>query len=243
MIKTQNLSFEYEQGIPILNSIDMSIQENEKVGIIGANGAGKSTLLKIFVGLLDKYHGDVKVLGHSVEKKNYAKIREQVSYMFQDSDNQLFMPTALEDIEFALRNYKKSEQEIKQSVDYAIKATGCADLINKSVWKMSGGEKKLVCIATMLATKPKIMLLDEPTNSLDPFNRKNLIDIIKSLNSTVVIASHDLDMILDTCDRVILMNNGKIIATGDSMEILSNRELLENNRLLLPISLTKKSEL
>ena len=236
MIECKNLSFAYGQDAMVLKNIVLAITKGEKVGIIGANGAGKSTLLRILLGLEKDFSGKVFINGMEVVKKNYPAIRKTAGYMFQDSENQLFMPTAREDVSFALRNYGYDEEYVANKTTAALDTVGIMDIADKPTWKMSGGEKKLVCIAVMLATEPEILIMDEPTNSLDPYNRKRLIDTVNSLDKATLIASHDLDMILDTCDRAVLLSDGKIIADGSARDILTNKDLLEQNRLLLPLS-------
>ena len=236
MIKCENLSFSYDNNAQILKNITLSVKEGERVGIIGANGAGKSTLLRILLGLEKDYRGMVSVGGMAVVKKNYPAIRKTAGYMFQDSENQLFMPTAREDVSFALINYGYDAEYVTKRTNAAIKAVGISDIADKPTWKMSSGEKKLVCIAVTLAAEPELIIMDEPTNSLDPYNRKRLIDTVNSLDKTTVIASHDLDMILDTCERAVLLSNGEIAADGNVRNILTDKNLLERNRLLLPLS-------
>ena len=241
-IEVKNLSFSYENdggysGMALQN-VNFTADFGECVGIIGANGAGKSTFLKILVGLLGGYTGDVNIGGLEINKKNLSDIRRIKGYVFQDSDSQLFMSTVYEDVAFAPVNYGLSEEETKQRVTDALKMMGIEELRDRHTFRLSGGQKKLAAIATILSMTPEIILLDEPTIALDPRNRKNLIGLINSFSQLRVIASHDLDMIMDTCSRVVLMNNGKIIREGSTVEILNDRELLESNGLELPLSLS-----
>lgn len=241
-IEVKNLSFSYENdggysGMALQN-VNFTADFGECVGIIGANGAGKSTFLKILVDLLGGYTGDVNIGGLEINKKNLSDIRRIEGYVFQDSDSQLFMSTVYEDVAFAPVNYGLSEEETKQRVTDALKMMGIEELRDRHTFRLSGGQKKLAAIATILSMTPEIILLDEPTIALDPRNRKNLIGLINSFSQLRVIASHDLDMIMDTCSRVVLMNNGKIIREGSTVEILNDRELLESNGLELPLSLS-----
>ncbi len=173
-----------------------------------------------------------------VEKQTLPQIRERIGYVFQDSDSQLFMSTAYEDMAFAPRNYGLPEKEVELRVSKALEAVGATYLRDRQIYKMSGGEKKLVSIATILSMTPDIILMDEPSVALDPRNRRNLIRILNSFDHLKIIASHDLDLILDTCERTILMADGKIISDGPTKEILSNKELLEANGLELPLSMS-----
>ena len=175
-----------------------------------------------------------------VQKETLPQIREKIGYVFQDSDSQLFMSTAFEDIAFAPRNYGLPEAEVEHRVNAALEMTGITYLKDKQIYKMSGGEKKLLSIATILSMTPDIILMDEPSIALDPRNRRNLIRILNSFEHLKIIASHDLDMVWDTCERTILMAGGKIICDGPTKEVLSNQELLEANGLELPLFMQKR---
>ncbi len=236
-IDVEHVSFSYESGVRILDDISFHASENESIGIIGANGVGKSTLLKLLVGLNLNFDGSIRIEEVPVEKKTLPKIREKIGYVFQDSDSQLFMSTVFEDVAFAPRNYGLSEEEVRRRVDYALEMTGISKLRDKQIYKMSGGEKKLASIATILSMTPDIILMDEPSIALDPKNRRNLIRILNSFDHLKLIASHDLDMILDTCSRTIIMAGGRIIADGKTEELLRDKELLEQNDLELPFCL------
>ena len=239
-IDVENLSYGYETGKEILKDIIFHASEEESIGLIGANGVGKSTLLKLLVGLNLGYTGTVRVEDIPVEKNTLAEIRSRIGYVFQDSDSQLFMNTAFEDIAFAPRNYGLSEAEVKKRVEQALHLTGIEYLKDRQIYKMSGGEKKLVSIATILSMTPDIILMDEPSIALDPKNRRNLIRILNSFDHLKIIASHDLDMILDTCKRTILMADGRIVADGKTEEILTNKGLLEKYSLELPLCLQRR---
>ena len=238
IISVSHLSFVYDSKRKVLENINFQLKKGESVGLVGANGVGKSTLLRILVGLNTGFQGDVMVNNIPLEKKNLKTIRKNVGYVFQDADSQLFMSTVYEDVAFAPVIYGLSEEETKQRVTDALKMMGIEELRDRHTFRLSGGQKKLAAIATILSMTPEIILLDEPTIALDPRNRKNLIGLINSFSQLRVIASHDLDMIMDTCSRVVLMNNGKIIREGSTVEILNDRELLESNGLELPLSLS-----
>ena len=223
-ISVENVNYSYEKTHPILKNITFTAKEHDCIGLIGANGVGKSTLLRLMVGLNLGYEGNICVGGIPVVKKNLSAIRKNIGYVFQDADSQLFMSNVYEDLAFAPRNYGLSESEVDH----------IEHLKDKQVYKMSGGEKKLVSIATILTMMPDVILMDEPSVALDPKNRRNLIHILNGFRQMKIIASHDLDMILDTCSRVILMSDGKIIRDGDVKEILFDKELLEAHGLELP---------
>lgn len=234
-ITLSNVNFGYEKNQKILNNITLSFGEEEAVGIIGANGAGKSTFLKLLVGLYTDFEGSVRVEEIPVEKKMLPKIREKIGYVFQDSDSQLFMSTVYDDVAFAPRSYGFSEEEVESRVNKALEAVHIPYLRDKHIYKLSGGEKKLASIATILSMTPDIILMDEPSAALDPKNRRNLIQILNSFGHLKIIASHDLDFIMDTCSRVILMNRGNIVKDGPAERILTDEALLESNGLELPL--------
>lgn len=241
-IRVEHVSFSYESGKTILEDVSLCASGTESIGIVGANGVGKSTFLKLLVGLNLDFEGKIEVGDQMVEKRTLPAIREKTGYVFQDSDNQLFMSTAFEDIAFAPRNYGLSEAEVEKRVAYALEQTGISHLKDKQIYKMSGGEKKLVSIATILSMMPDIILMDEPSIALDPRNRRNLIRILNSFPHLKIIASHDLDMILDTCERTVLMAEGKIICDGPTEKILTDRELLESHGLELPLCMQQSGQ-
>ena len=240
MIELKDVSFSYISNIEVLSNINLNINENESIGIIGANGVGKSTLLKLLVGLELGYTGEIIIDDVKVEKKKLSEIRQKIGYVFQDSDSQLFMPTIYEDVAFAPKNYGFSEEEVQNRTIEALKNVGIEDLKDKPIYHLSGGQKKLASIATVLSMKPDILIFDEPTIALDPRNRRKFIEVLNSLSGTKIVASHDLDLIYDTCKKTILISDGKIIKNGLTKEILNNKELLENNGLELPLSLIKR---
>ncbi len=239
-IDITDLAFEYEAGNKIFDRLSVSFHEHDAVGIIGANGAGKSTFLKLLVGLESLTSGSIRIEEIPVEKRTLSKIREKIGYVFQDSDAQLFMTTVREDVAFAPRNYGLPEDEVLRRVDHALERVHISHLKDKAIYKLSGGEKKLASIATILSMTPDIILMDEPSIALDPGNRRNLIRVLNEFDHLKVIASHDLDFIWDTCSRVILMDKGQIIADGTPDKILRDEELLISHGLELPLSLTAR---
>ena len=237
----EHLSFSYEKKTPVLQDISFFAGERESIGIIGANGVGKSTLLKLLVGLNLNFEGSIRVEEIPLEKQTIGKIREKIGYVFQDADSQLFMPNVYEDVAFAPRNYGLPEEEVKRRAEAALEAVHIKHLREKPIYKLSGGEKKLASIATILSMTPDIILMDEPSVALDPKNRRNLIGILNEFTHLKMIASHDLDFIWDTCERTILMAEGKIVRDGKTEEILQDEELLEAHGLELPLSIYKKN--
>lgn len=237
MIEYKNVSFSYEKSTPVLENISFTVDSGESVGLIGANGAGKSTIMKTLLGLLP-CEGEISVGGIRVEKKNLPAVRRKLGFVLQDSDNQMFMPTVYDDMMFGPRNYGLSQQEAEAKVDAVLEMLNLTALKHRYNHKISGGEKRMAAIATVLAMEPEYILMDEPTTALDPYNRRTVINTINRLPQAKLIASHDLDMILDTCDRVILLSGGRIAADGRADEILRDKALLEANRMELPFCLS-----
>ena len=239
MIELRDVTFSYEAGREALKGVSFTIADGESVGLIGANGAGKSTLMRIMLGLL-RGGGEVRIDGTPVEKKTLPEIRRRLGFVLQDSDNQMFMPTVWEDLIFAPLNYGLSREEAERRANAALETLGITDLKDRYNHKISGGEKRMAAIAVVLAMEPSAILMDEPTTALDPLNRRTVINAVNALPQTKLIASHDLDMILDTCSRVILLSGGTVVADGPAQELLRDRALLEANRMELPFSLSRK---
>ena len=239
MLEFRNVNFSYEKGKPVLTDLSFQIPDGEAVGLIGANGAGKSTVMKLITGLLYG-EGEILVDGLRVSRENLAQIRKKTGFVLQNSDNQMFMPTVFEDMMFAPLNYMLSREEAEERVDRVLDTLGLQDLKYRYNHKISGGEKRMAAIATILAMEPETILMDEPTSALDPYNRRIVINTIRGLPQTKLISSHDLDMILDTCSRVILLSDGRIAVDGPAGEILRDRALLEAHHLELPLSLSRR---
>ena len=249
-INVENLEFAYDRvkdtrkddsrDNRIIKDVLFRACENDSIGIIGANGVGKSTLLKLLVGLELNFTGQIRVEEIPLEKKTLSRVREKIGYVFQDSDSQLFMTNVYQDVAFAPRNYGLPQEEVDRRVNNALSSVHIEHLRDKPVHALSGGEKKLVSIATILSMIPDIILMDEPSAALDPKNRRNLINILNEFDHMKIITSHDLDFIWDTCNRILLMADGQIVADGTPDEILKNKELLEANGLELPLSLMQR---
>ncbi|MCF0132434.1 MAG: ABC transporter ATP-binding protein [Blautia sp.] len=235
LLQIKDLSFAYEKENFILNELSFQAEPGESIGIIGANGAGKSTFMKLLVGLYLNFSGEISVAGQILTKRTLGDIRKKVGFVFQDSDSQLFMPTVYEDIAFGPRNYGHPEDKVKECVEKAMEMTNCTHLKERQIYKMSDGEKKRVSIAAILALEPEIILMDEPSAALDPRNRRKLITLLNTFPCLRLIASHDLDMIWETCSRTVLIHDGRIIADGQTKDILLRQELLEKNGLELPL--------
>ena len=234
MIRFEHVSFSYENDKQVLHDLSFDIKGGESVGLIGANGAGKSTVMKVMLGLL-KAEGKVTMAGLEMNDANLAQIRRKTGFVLQNSDNQMFMPTVYEDLIFAPMNYGMSEEEADRKASAILEQLGISELKDRYNHRLSGGEKRMAAIAVILAMDPEVILMDEPTSALDPYNRRIVLNTIRSMKGTRLVASHDLDLILDVCDRVMLIDRGIVIADGKTEEILRNRELLEAHRLELPL--------
>lgn len=233
MLEFSNVKFAYDNNINVLNDISFSVGSNEQVAIVGANGAGKTTLMKAVLGLLEA-EGNINVSNVEVNGRTLSEIRRMVGYVSQDSDSQLFMSTVLEDIIFGPMNYGMTLDEATQIADITLKELDIEYLKNRKNLSLSSGEKRMAAIAVVLAMQPKLMLLDEPTSTLDAYHRRILINKLNGLPIAKLIATHDLDFVLETCDRVILLNHGTIVADGCALDVLGNKKLLEDNGLELP---------
>lgn len=238
ILKTQALSFRYEGSAPgenVLDGLSFALARGERVGLVGCNGVGKSTLLKLLVGILPMQAGQLTVGGLPMARRNLVEIRKRVGYIFQDSDSQLFMPTVWADVAFAAQNYGYPPQEVEARTRRALEQVHMTDYASRPVYRLSGGQKKLASIAGILTLDPELILMDEPSAALDPRNRRSLIHILNDLPCAKLIASHDLDFIYDTCDRVLLLHGGRIAADGNAKVILRDAELLEQCELELPL--------
>lgn len=236
-LEVRNLRFSYPDGQDALKNISFTIHHGESVGIIGANGAGKSTLLMLLMGVLFPGSGEVLVGDVHLTKKTLPMIRQRLGMVFQDPDDQLFMTTVYDDVAFGPRNYKLDEKEVESRVETALEMVGISHLKHRAPFKLSGGEKRCAAIAAVLSMEPDVLIMDEPTAALDPKARRRVMGLLKSFEHTKIITSHDLDMVFETCERVIVIKKGEIIADGTTVEILSNVELLDNCGLEVPLSL------
>ena len=229
-------------GVKILDSVSFTLTAGEKVALIGENGAGKSTLLMSLVGITPIESGNIHVNQIELNKKNLAKIRAETGVVFQNPDDQLFMPKVYDDIAFGPRNLGIAEDEINVRIDTVLEKLGISHLRERMTGRLSGGEKRRIAIATVLVMNPSVLLFDEPSSFLDPKSRRLLIKELLSLQYTQFIATHDLDLALEVCDRVIVLQNGKIQAEGTVKEILTNQELLDKFGLELPLSLSENAK-
>ena len=234
-ITISNLCFAYTENKSTLTDINLQISAGESVGLIGANGAGKTTLFLSICGILSPTYGEIKLFDRLVESGTF---NPEIGLVFQNPDDQLFCPTVRDDIAFGPENMGLSPEEINNRVNEALSLTGVSHLVNRVPHQLSGGEKCMVAIASVLAMHPQIILYDEPSANLDLQARRRLINFLQASDETTIISAHDLELILEVCDRVILINQGRIIADGIPQEIMSDRILMEANGLEVPHSLT-----
>lgn len=231
-----DLFFEYADGNQAVKGVNFRIRHGESVGIAGANGAGKSTLLQLLAGILFPKKGEVRIGDVPVTKKTLPLIRQRLGYTFQDPDDQLFMTSVYDDVAFGPRNYKLDENEVDKRVVRALERVGILHLKDRAPYKLSGGEKRSAAIAAVLSMEPDILVMDEPTSSLDPRSRRRLIELLKGFEHTKIIATHDLDMILELCGRTIILKEGRVVCDNSSIKILSDGKLLSECGLEMPLS-------
>jgi len=236
IIESNNVCFNYPDGTEVLKGITFRILHGESVGLIGANGAGKTTLLMNLNGQLLPAKGFISIGEIPLDKKTRQEIRKKVGFVFQNPDDQLFMPTVYEDVAFGPLNLGLNYEMVDERVKNALEVVGCLHLSNRPPHRLSEGQKAAVAIAAVMAMNPDILLMDEPASNLDPKSRRQLINLLKGFEHTKIIASHDLDLILEVCERCIVINDGRITADGAAEDILLNKTLLEENGLELPLS-------
>jgi len=234
------LSYHYPDGQQALCDVSFSVRQGETVGVIGSNGAGKSTLLLHLNGVLESTSGDVRVGDVPISKATLTEVRRSVGLVFQEPDDQLFMPTVFDDVAFGPNNMGLPAGQVQAQVAQALATVGASHLASRPPYRLSGGEKRAVAIAGVLAMSPSVLVMDEPSAGLDPLARRRLINLLKGFDHTKIIASHDLDLVLDLCTRVLVMRQGHIEADGSPEVIFANAELLERCHLELPLSLQRR---
>ncbi len=234
----QDLAFAYPDGNQALFGVNLRIEKGERVALLGPNGAGKTTLVMHMNGIHPTAHGKVEVAGILVdakEKDSIKKVRAKVGIVFQDPDDQLFMPTVGEDVAFGPYNMGKRGEELDKLVNDALTQVGMLEFRDRPPHHLSFGQRRRVAVATVLAMQPEILVLDEPSSNLDPASRRELADILRSLDITMIMVTHDLPYALELCERSLILAGGIIVADESTRNILSNEELLKANRLELPV--------
>lgn len=236
VVEVRNLSFSYPDKTKALANINLDIYKDESVAIIGPNGAGKSTMLLHLNGVL-KGEGGLKVLDTEVNDGNLLFIRSRVGLVFQDPDDQLFMPTVFEDVAFGPINMGLKADEVNRRVKEALCIVDMKGFEARISHHLSFGQKKRIALATILSMNPEVLVLDEPTSNLDPRHRREFINLLNKIKLTKIIATHDLDLVLDVCERVVLLDKGVKVLEGKAKDILTNELLLKEHSLELPLSL------
>jgi cobalt/nickel transport system ATP-binding protein len=233
-LEVQGLAFAYPDGHQALFGVDLSIARGERVALLGPNGAGKTTLVLHLNGVLSPGAGEVRVGGLPVAKEHLKEIRRRVGLVFQDPDDQLFMPTVAEDVAFGPANLGLRGAELAARVRQALEAVGMADHGQRAPHHLSFGQRRRVAVATVLAMQPEILVLDEPSSNLDPASRRELAEILRRLDVTILMVTHDLPYALELCPRALIMGDGVIAADGPTAELLADEGLMRANRLELP---------
>ncbi len=237
IVEVKHLRHVYPDGTDALRDVSFRITHGESVAIIGANGAGKSTLLLHLNGYLIPSAGEIRIGDFPLNRETLPEIRRTVGMVFQDPDDQLFMPTVREDVSFGPLNLGLPGEEVERRVADALRRVDAAHLQDKAPYHLSGGEKKRVAIATVLSMSPDILVMDEPTNGLDPYARRQLIGLLREFRHTKIFTSHDLDMVMELCERVIILHRGEVMADGPAAEIFQDEELLAACHLEKPLSM------
>jgi cobalt transport protein ATP-binding subunit len=233
-LEVRGLAFAYPDGHQALYGIDLTVRRGERVALLGPNGAGKTTLVLHLNGILTPGRGSVVVGGLPVEKQHLREIRRRVGIVFQDPDDQLFLPTVGEDVAFGPANFGVSGAELEARVEAALAAVGMSEHRDRSPLHLSGGQRRRVALATVLACEPEILVLDEPSTNLDPVARRELAEVLLGLDTTMLMVTHDLPYALQLCPRSVVLDDGVVVADGPTRELLRDTELLRRHRLELP---------
>lgn len=234
ILEVDGLAFAYPDGHQALYGVSLSIQRGERVALLGPNGAGKTTLVLHLNGIHTAGVGSVRVDGLDVDKEHMREIRRRVGIVFQDPDDQLFMPTVRDDVAFGPANLGLTGPELDARVEQALAMVGMGEYASRPPHHLSFGQRRRVAVATVLAMEPSLLVLDEPSSNLDPASRRELARILQSLDVTVLMVTHDLPYALELCERSIVIDDGSIVADGPTRDILRNEELMRAHRLELP---------
>jgi len=234
VLQVSGLAYAYPDGHQALYGVDLSLARGERVSLLGPNGAGKTTLVLHLNGILEAGEGSVEVSGVRVTKQTIADVRRQVGLVFQDPDDQLFMPKVADDVAFGLANMGIKGSELTDRVQHALEQVGMAEFADRPPHHLSYGQRRRVAVATVLAMEPEILVLDEPSSNLDPASRRELADIVLSLDITVLMVTHDLPYALELCPRSVVLSDGAIVADGATGDILADEDLMRAHRLELP---------
>ena len=238
VIQVEALCFTYPDGTQALDQVSLQVAASEQVALVGPNGSGKSTLLLHLNGLLRTSTGEIRVAGLPVTDDNLGQMRASVGLVFQNPDDQLFSPLVYEDVAFGPLHMGLPESEVRARVEQALAAVGMVGFEKRISHHLSVGEKKRVALATVLSMKPKILILDEPSAGLDPRGRRNLIDLLQTLDQqTMLISTHDMRLAYELCSRTIVLDQGRVVADGVTTDILNDAQLMEQHGLERPYSI------
>ena len=233
-VLVEQVAYAYPDGRQALYGVNLRIEPGERVAVLGPNGAGKTTLVLHLNGILTPGEGLVQIGGLQVDSENLREIRRIVGVVFQDPDDQLFMPTVAEDVAFGPANYGVTGAQLQARVHDALAAVGMLDAASRSPHHLSFGERRRVAVATVLAMRPGVLVLDEPSSNLDPASRRELAEILEDVDQTVVMVTHDLPYAAQLCPRSVIVDGGVIVADGPTAELLNDTALLARHRLELP---------
>jgi cobalt/nickel transport system ATP-binding protein len=233
-LRVVDLAFAYPDGHRALDGVDLVINPGERVALLGPNGAGKTTLVLHLNGVLQPERGTVTVAGLTVDKPSLREIRRRVGIVFQDPDDQLFMPTVRDDVAFGPANLGLRGPELDDRVEHALALVGMQAYADRPPNHLSYGQRRRVAVATVLAMEPEVLVLDEPSSNLDPASRRELAEILDGLAVTLLMVTHDLPYALELCPRSLVINEGRIVADGPTAEVLGDEDLMRANRLELP---------
>jgi cobalt/nickel transport system ATP-binding protein len=233
-VSVRDLRFAYPDGSVALDGVDLTVAPGERVAVLGPNGAGKSTLVLHLNGIHRPSAGTVAIAGVPVSRRTLPDVRRRVGIVFQDPDDQLFMPTVFDDVAFGPANLGLRGDELALRVKHALAAVGMEDCADRPPYHLSFGQRRRVAVATVLAMEPQLLVLDEPSSNLDPAARRELADILLTLELTTIMVTHDLPYALELCPRAVVMNDGVIVADGPTGDLLADEALMAANRLELP---------
>ncbi len=233
-VSVRGLGHAYPNGTRALDGVDLEVAPGERVAVLGPNGAGKTTLILHLNGIIAAQEGSVSVAGRPVDRAHLAEVRRRVGVVFQDPDDQLFMPTVAEDVGFGPARAGVRDEALDRRVGAALDAVGMGAQWTASPHHLSFGQKRRVAVATVLASEPEVLVLDEPTANLDPAARRELTEVLDRLAVTLVVVTHDLPYALELCPRAVILDAGRIVADGQTADVLGDTELLATHRLYLP---------